>query len=322
MNEAEISGEQKRDLLRNVRKQRLKYIAILPSLITLINGICGFAAICFTSEGIEGNFELYKLDLPYFAVSGYLIFIAMIADMLDGRVARMSHSTSSFGGQLDSLCDIISFGVAPAFLVFNIMDYKLTTLVDPAPFFSGFLQRFIWLAAATYLVCAAIRLARFNVENEEDETAHMNFVGLPTPAAAGVIASLVVFYQDVLLEGVLQTVGHNSRIFSIGEGIIIYSLPFVTIGVAILMISRVRFPHFLNQYLKGRKPLTHIAWGLVVMFLILFFLQTALVVSFCGFAIFGYVKWILHKLKKSRSSGKGSGEPPVLSITNQPDSDE
>ena len=119
MTRSEITGERKRDLLRNVRKQRLKYIAILPSLITLINGICGFAAICFTSEGIEGNFELYKLDLPYFAVSGYLIFIAMVADMLDGRVARMSHATSSFGGQLDSLCDIISFGVAPAFLVFN-----------------------------------------------------------------------------------------------------------------------------------------------------------------------------------------------------------
>lgn len=322
MSETEINGDRKLDLLRNVRKQRLKYIAILPSLITLINGICGFAAICFTSEGIEGNFELYKLDLPYFAVSGYLIFIAMIADMLDGRVARMSHSTSSFGGQLDSLCDIISFGVAPAFLVFNIMDYKLTTLVDPAPFFSGFLQRFIWLAATTYLVCAAIRLARFNVENEEDETAHMNFIGLPTPAAAGVIASLVVFYQDVLLDGVLLTVGQNSKIFSVAESLIIYSLPFVTIAVAILMISRVSFPHFLNQYLKGRKPLTHIVWGLVVICMIIWFLQAALVISFCGFAIFGYVKWIFGKVGKPGSSGKKSDEPPVLNITNEPDFDD
>ncbi len=308
MSDPKTNGNRKRDLLQRVQKQRLKYIAILPSLITLINGICGFAAICFASEGGLGR-TFSKLDLPYFAVSGYLIFIAMIADMLDGRVARMSHSTSSFGGQLDSLCDIISFGVAPAFLIFKVLHFKLLDLVNPPMFFTGFLQRFIWIAAAVYLVCSAIRLARFNVENEEDETAHMDFIGLPTPAAAGVLASLVVYYEDLLLQ-----FGHDSTIFIICEQVIIYLLPFITIGVAVLMISRVSFPHVFNHYFKGRKPLTNLIWALITIVLIFWFLEIALVVCCCGFALWGYFRWV-YLWNKKRSKGK-QVEPPVLNVTN------
>ena len=306
MSKSNKNGERKRDLLRRVRKQRLRNIAILPSLITLINGICGFAAICFTADGGDGDISVFKMDMPYFAVSGYLIFIAMIADMLDGRVARMSHSTSSFGGQLDSLCDMISFGVAPAFLIFKLLSIKLTDLVNPPVIFSGFVIRLIWLSAAVYLVCAAIRLARFNVENEEDETAHMNFIGLPTPAAAGVLASIVVFYEDVLLP--------DSRIYISSELLIIYSLPFITIGIAVLMISRFTFPHLLNKLLKGRKPLTHLAWALVIISLIMSSVQTALLVAFCGFTLYGFIKGMLNKMSRKKTV-----QPPVLNVTNPPD---
>ncbi len=309
MSDSKINGDRKRDLLRRVQKQRLRYIAILPSLITLINGICGFAAICFASEGGR-TFE--KFDIPYFAVSGYLIFIAMIADMLDGRVARMSHSTSSFGGQLDSLCDIVSFGVAPAFLIFKVLHFKLLDLVNPPMFFTGFLQRFIWIAAAVYLVCTAIRLARFNVENEEDETAHMDFTGLPTPAAAGVLASLVVYYEDMLLQ-----LGRDSSVFMVCEQIIMYLLPFVTIGVAVLMISRISFPHVFNHYLKGRKPLTNLVWALITIALIIWFLEIALVICFCGFALMGYLRWV-YQWRKGKHGVKDA-EPPVLNVTNDPE---
>ena len=85
--------------MRRVRRQRLKYITILPSLVTILNGICGFTAIVFASKGAAvgpGGFS-------YFAMSGYMVVLAMIADMLDGRLARMNQSTSSFGGKLDSL---------------------------------------------------------------------------------------------------------------------------------------------------------------------------------------------------------------------------
>src|SRR5210317_35290 len=117
-------------ILRRSRRHRLNYIAILPSLVTLINGLCGFAAI-----GFAGSTDPHSTHLSNFALAGYFIFIGMIADMLDGRLARMSHTTSSFGGQLDSLCDIITFGVAPAFLVFKLLYLKLTDLVNPPMFF-------------------------------------------------------------------------------------------------------------------------------------------------------------------------------------------
>ena len=96
----------KESLLRRVRRQRLKYITILPSLVTILNGVCGFAAIVLASKGASAgvdHFSYHRLTLPYFAMSGYMILFAMIADVLDGRLARMSKNTSSFGGQLDSL---------------------------------------------------------------------------------------------------------------------------------------------------------------------------------------------------------------------------
>ncbi len=302
----------KTKLLRRVRHQRLKHITILPSLITLLNGICGFAAIVFASKGVE-QMSVRQIELPYFAWSGYMIFFAMIADMLDGRVARMSQTTSSFGGQLDSLCDMISFGVAPAFLMFKVVDHKLGEMIGTGYMLEGFVYRFVWLAAASYVACAAIRLARFNVENEEDETAHMSFAGLPTPAAAGVPASLIVFYEDLLL-----TAGADSMLFRVGEGVIIYSLPFVAIGTAILMIGRIRYPHLVNLYLRGRKPIAYLQWAVVLFAMIVFFLQTALVISFCGFALSGLGKWLLSRLSAVRKSARNA-EPPVLSVTTPTD---
>ena len=240
----------KESLLRRVRRQRLKYITVLPSLVTILNGVCGFAAIVLASKGAAaGTFSYHRLTLPYFAMAGYMVLLAMIADVLDGRLARMSKSTSSFGGQLDSLCDIISFGVAPAFLMLKVFEYKLGGFAEQNSAFANFLERFIWLAAAAYISCAAIRLARFNVENEEDESAHMSFIGLPTPAAAGVVVSLVIFHQETLLE----LSASNNRAYLICEDAVIYALPIVVLGVAVLMVSRIRYPHILNQYYKGQK---------------------------------------------------------------------
>src|SRR5512146_1877712 len=128
-------------LIMHVRKHRLKYVSILPSLVTLLNAIFGFAAIGMAAKGATSDKIFFqKPELTYFAMAGYMIFIAMIADMLDGRLARMSKSTSSFGGQLDSLCDMVSFGVAPAFLMLRLVDSKLEL---GAIMGAGFLHRFI-----------------------------------------------------------------------------------------------------------------------------------------------------------------------------------
>ncbi len=282
----------KESLLRRVRKQRLKYITILPSLITILNGICGFTAIVFAGKGAKSVIELVPAtaeavaeQFSYFAMSGYMVLMAMIADMLDGRVARRVKSTSSFGGQLDSLCDIISFGVAPAFLMIKVLEYKLAGFTGINPTIENFLYRFIWLAAAAYISCAAIRLARFNVENEEDESAHMSFMGLPTPAAAGVIVSLIIFHQETMPS----------------LDAIIYALPFLTLGISVLMVSRIRYPHILNQYIRGKKPFAHLIRALLFLGLVIWNRQTALVLIFCGFAASSLVKWFYYKVIRKRS---------------------
>jgi CDP-diacylglycerol--serine O-phosphatidyltransferase len=286
----------KDNLLRRVRKQRLKYITILPSLITILNGVCGFAAIVLTSKGPASPVAQFS---P-FAMAGYLILVAMIADMLDGRLARMSQSTSSFGVQLDSLCDIVSFGVAPAFLMLRILESKLAGFADPSPALASLLHRFIWLTAATYISCAAIRLARFNVENEEDESAHTSFVGLPTPAAAGVVVSLIIFHQETLPQ--LST--QNSRAYLVCDNTIMYLLPFLALGLAVLMVSRIRYPHILNQIIKGKKPFAHFIRVLLFLALITWSRQTALVLIFCGFAASGFVKWGYQRIALSRRNAK------------------
>jgi len=276
----------KESLLRRVRKQRLKYVTVLPSLITILNGVCGFAAIIFTGRGA-------------FAMAGYMVLLAMIADMLDGRLARMSKSTSSFGGQLDSLCDIISFGVAPAFLMLEVLqEYKLAGFVQLNVTFASFLQRFIWVAAAAYISCAAIRLARFNVENEEDESVHMSFIGLPTPAAAGVIVSLILFHQEIILPEL--SAGDTPAYLGFCESAVLYALPFLVLGVAVLMVSRIRYPHVLNQYIKGKKPFEHLIRVLLFLLFIIWSRQAALVLIFCGFAASSFVKWFYYRVIRKR----------------------
>jgi CDP-diacylglycerol--serine O-phosphatidyltransferase len=306
----------KESLLRRVRRQRLNYITILPSLVTILNGVCGFAAIVLASKGAAAgvnHFSYHRITLPYFAMAGYMILLAMIADVLDGRLARMSKNTSSFGGQLDSLCDIISFGVAPAFLMLKVLEYKLNGDPGQNLSFVNFLQRFIWLAAASYISCAAIRLARFNVENEEDESAHMSFIGLPTPAAAGVVVSIVIFYQETLLE--LSAEG--GRIYVICEDAIIYALPLLVLGAAVLMVSRIRYPHILNQYIKGKKPFAHFIRALLFLGLIIWSRQVALVLIFCGFAASGFLKWFYCKVVQRKSDLALSAEPSAAITANQ-----
>lgn len=272
--------------LRGTRKHRLRTVAMLPSMITLINGILGFIAIGLTAKGPE-----------HYTLAATLIFYAMIADMLDGRVARISNTTSSFGGQLDSMCDEISFGAAPAFLTLNLLLQHHRQLVGPAEAVLGdFFTRFIWVAAIVYLSCATIRLARFNVENEEDETAHMSFSGLPTPAAAGVIAALVMFDQFLLTE-------YKADIL---HRVILYILPFVTMGCGLLMVSRIRYPHLFNQLFRGRKPLNYLYFTVFTIgIIVLCGLPLALVLTFGSFALSGPGRWAWRRVRRTK-------QPPAI----------
>ena len=145
-------------------------------------------------------------------------------------------------------------------------------------------------------------------------------MGLPTPAAAGVLASLVVFYQYILhSRSMLAETAENVWLFTAVENAVIYSLSFVAIGVAILMISRVRYPHLVNLFLKGRKPITHLLWSVGILGLIfLVELPPALLITFCGFALSGFTRHIYFRIVMARSASEQVDEPPVLTITNPP----
>jgi CDP-diacylglycerol--serine O-phosphatidyltransferase len=275
------------------RKRPLKYIAVLPALITLLNGISGFASLMFASKGAE-EMVAGRSGVNSFAWSALLILVAMVADMLDGRVARMSRTTSSFGGQLDSLCDVISFGVAPAFLAAKLLASELVGFDVENPQLAIFLYRIVWLAGIVYVSCAAIRLARFNVENEEDESAHMSFMGLPSPAAAGVVASLVILYLDLPTKK-----GLSEAVSDWGQSAIVFALPLAVAAAGIL---------------RGRKKFTTLFKVLaLVVLVIIIYPEAALMVAFVGFASSGPAKWAYYRFIIRRVPLDESARPALKS---------
>ena len=291
------------------KKRRLKYIAVLPSFITLMNGACGFISILFASHSSVVSWNVFfmrRSSITFFSLAGFMIFLAMIADVLDGRVARLTRTTSSFGGQLDSLSDAISFGVAPAFLMIKLVEFHLENLKFEAV--SVLIGRCIIFCAVLYAMCAVVRLARFNVENEEDESAHMNFSGIPSPAAAGVVVSLVIFHQQLLS----RFASGSPELVHTFELVTVFALPVITLLTGILMVSRIRYPHVANQLLRRKKTLP----GLLAIFasglFIVWYIELAMVVGFCGFAVFGVVRciiWSLFRKTPPRSGGPaGSGQ--------------
>jgi CDP-diacylglycerol---serine O-phosphatidyltransferase len=264
--------------------RRLRAISALPSLVTLLNAVCGFAAINFAAAGMDdpGALWLEKPRLTYFAAAGYMIFLGMVADALDGRIARMSNATSDLGEQLDSMADMVTFGIAPAFLMLRVVSGTFGDIIGPVgPAFGSMGGKLLWVIAVGYLCCAALRLARFNLETSPDEASHEGFSGLPSPAAAGLVASLVILCTDLLPE-LHSDLPRGWVVFSIR--LIILSLPAVTLIAAALMVSRVRYVHAMNRYLRGCQSFGQLLRLLVVLLVVWWNLQLTLSVAFIGFA--------------------------------------
>jgi len=241
------------------RRRRLKSLSFLPTLMTLGNLVCGFAAIHFA---LRAMFELgggtpargpvtlphaiIELMLPSFlSVGAGLVFLGMVMDAFDGLLARMTRNTTDFGGQLDSMADVVTFGVAPGTLMVAFMSTQLAgEAILPSPISAHFLGRFAWVSAAVYVAFTAIRLARFNVEHAKADFDYRTFRGLPSPGAAAVIASLIIF-QD-------QEVGEAFR------PALTYVMPMVALMTAFLMTSRIRYRRFHRTFLVGRRPFSQI----------------------------------------------------------------
>ena len=279
------------------KKRRLKYIAILPSLVTLMNGLCGFLAIIFASQGPDIVWKPHfipNFSMSYFALAGYLIFLAMVADVMDGHVARISNTTSSFGAQLDSLCDAISFGAAPAFIMLKLVWVNSQQLRIGDGLFNMYFDRAVLFIAIIYAMCAVIRLARFNAENSErvDDDGHLSFAGLPSPAAAGAVVSMIIFQQDFLP----KTAEWQGGFFIILRWLFFWGIPVITLLAGILMVTRIPYPHVVNRILSGKKRFSTFLIVLFTLLLMIWNIQLAMVLGFCAFMLYGIIRRLLLPL--------------------------
>lgn len=252
------------------QSRRLIGISLLPASATLGNLLCGFLAIycCLLSVRAEYAQQYYRVQPRVFlarfeqvfpthvAAGAYLIVLALFFDALDGRLARLTRRTSEFGAQLDSLSDIVSFGVAPAALVITLLLRPVSgELLEEAD--ATRLQRQVGMfCALVYVSCAAIRLARFNAENVKSESGQQAFSGLPSPGAAAAVAAMLALHEHV----------RQSGFASWGiewAGIVLWGTLLTAFAVGLLMVSRLDYVHVFNVYVRRKRPPTHLVWLIV-----------------------------------------------------------
>ena len=233
------------------RRDRMKMgIYVLPNLFTTANLFCGFYSIIAAMKG------LYEIA----AVS---ILIAVILDGLDGRIARMTHTTSKFGGEYDSLCDLVTFGVAPALLVYNwsLISYG----------------KWGWLTAFLFVACGALRLARFNVQVGIIDSRVFN--GLPIPGGAAAVATGVLLYYYL---------GGDGRFSDL-------SIMFAVIALSLFMVSSIKYYSFKDLNFFSRKPFMSFVLIIVILVIVVAEPQIMLFTFAFGYGFSGPA-WALFKL--------------------------
>ncbi len=255
-----------------VRKRR-KGIYILPNLFTLAGLFGGFYAVVMA---VNGEFDKAAIG----------VFLAMVLDSLDGRVARMTNTQSAFGEQMDSLSDMVSFGAAPALICYI---WALQGL-----------GRWGWLAAFVYCACAALRLARFNVNTGVVDKRY--FQGLPSPAAAALVAGFIWLMTDLGFDGA-------DRLWGV-------SIPWIAFGVALYsgltMVTNVPFYSFKDLSMKKSVPfvvLVLIALGIAV---INIDPPTVMFGVFVAYGLSGYVIYAWRRAKGQQTS-------VIATSTDEPD---
>ena len=249
---------------RELREKRGRGIVLLPSLLTTGNLFCGFFALLLTVEG-------------RFTEAALAIFVAMVMDLLDGRVARLMKATSQFGVEFDSLADVVSFCVAPAFLVYS---FALKDLSRPA-----------WFGAFLFVICGALRLARFNVQTGTVDRRF--FIGLSTPAAAGVIASSVVLLGDEPPERWEQIA------LAVASGVL-----------ALLMVSTFRYWSFKEVDFVRRRPVQTLLVVVLAIMVVATKHEVFLFALFTGYALSGPVRRVFVGRTHSAPAERGSKESP------------
>jgi len=247
-------------------------IYFLPNLLTAGNLFCGFLAITRIVEA--------DLQPPYFHIKEALFYIllACIFDLFDGRVARMGGRESPFGREFDSLADVVSFGVAPAFLVHRVV---LRDVFENMPEIG-------WFIASLYLICGALRLARFNclAALPGNSGGGNEFMGFPIPAAAGLVASLTLLLMWWDEQNFAKA---NWR----------FLLPVILMFLSFMMVSEVKYPSFKKLDLRARRPFTRFVVFITVVAAFVFAWESigpaVLSIVFTAYLLYGFVRPYMTK---------------------------
>ncbi len=231
-------------------------VYILPSILTLANLFCGFYAIIAVYKG-------------HFTKAVLAIIIALVVDFLDGAVARFAKATSDFGTELDSLADMVSFGIAPGMLAY---------VFAMQPF-----GRIGWLAAFLFAACGALRLARFNIQTKKTDKRY--FVGLPIPAAAGLVVSSVFFLGE---SPSLVLLGREMLSPELTSALMVV----LVTATAFLMVSKVRYRSLKEIDIARRHPFTILVSVILIMLVVASEPNLLLLGFFFCYALSGFLRYL------------------------------
>ncbi len=297
------------------RRAALKAIAVLPTMFTLGNLLCGFLAIFLASR------DPVATQLPFgwspLTCAVVAVFTGMIFDALDGRIARLTNQTSELGEQLDSFADMVTFGVAPAFIAIMLVDVDIPFLAQGKG--DSLLDRAVLITGGLYCACAALRLARFNVEIKSPSVSdHMSFKGLPSPGAAGTVASIVLLHEYYLAPFMhdhratgLETMDETWPLLLTKIGMIM-----VMLLVALAMVSRLRYSHVLNRYFRGKASFNTIVFSVVGVMAVAIVPQHAIAAALVIYALSAPAAWLWYK-----TAGK-KGDTDQMWVADEEDGEE
>jgi len=254
------------------KDQMKKGIFVLPNLFT-------------TASLFSGVYALIASINEDFFPAAIAIIIALVLDGLDGRMARLTHTTSKFGTEYDSLSDLVAFGVAPAVLAY-------TWALSPY-------GKWGWITAFVYIACGALRLARFNVQVNVIEKKVFN--GLPIPAAALVIASSVILHHELVKAGFVEGLKTFQSLLMMG----------MTFGLSLLMVSSVKFYSFKDLNYFVRKPFMSFILIIFIMIIVAAEPQITIFTFAFGYALSGPVWTIIKLIRRKHSEPEDLGHPVI-----------
>jgi CDP-diacylglycerol--serine O-phosphatidyltransferase len=261
-----------------IKKEKIrKGIFVIPSLFTCGNMTFGILSIFSSSTGD-------------FIHAAWLLIGALACDILDGRIARMTKTTSEFGMQLDSLSDLVSFGIAPAIMMYTLV---LNTMGN------------IGIAIAIlYVLCCALRLARFNVLAQSGEV-HKHFVGLPTPASAGVIISFVLSYKLLGPEEYALNFKTIPVLMTLMPTFF-RLMPIVIAVLSFLMVSNIPYASFKRLKLSRVRTIEFFALVIVLIILVVVYPQNIFFIIFSVYAVSGLLFYVPRIIIKKRNKEKNN----------------